>query len=379
MPRGGNPLVNAWRLIGRRREDDMKKHLVIALSLTWAAVFCLAGSSEAVKFRYENLGTLGGDQSYTGNSVKEAGINNAGQVVGYAFTSEGAKHAFVKSPGKNMLNLGLIGPGSDASQARGINNSGVIGGYFHDGTGDHAVRWSPIMGVYQWVALGGENSQVLGINDAGALVGLGYIGDYSHAYVVPQGGGPYDLGVPEGYIESRATGINQANTIVGYLSDNHGITTACFWSPSGEEYTAAAPLFGVADTVALAINNPGQAIGYRKISNTVFHAVLRSPGHELQDLSSLQGPEGSSGAYDINDSGWVVGWSSSEHGSAAFLWTPSGGMQDLNTLVVNLPPGVKLDEAHAINQRGEIAGYTANSVFKLTPLGGPPYSLLLSD
>ena len=53
-------------------------------------------------------------------------------------------------------------------------------------------------------------------------------------------------------------------------------------------------------------------------------------------------------------------------------------MQDLNTLVVNLPPGVTLREAHAINNHGEIAGYTDNSVFKLTPIiNKPPSSLLL--
>ncbi len=61
----------------------------------------------------------------------------------------------------------------------------------------------------------------------------------------------------------------------------------------------------------------------------------------------------------------------------AFLWTPTGGMQDLNNLVVNLPAGVHLNYAFAINKRGEIAGYTDIGVFKLTPLGNAPLSLLL--
>ena len=61
-----------------------------------------------------------------------------------------------------------------------------------------------------------------------------------------------------------------ANTIVGYLSDAEGITTACFWSPSGGSYTAAAPLFGVADTRALAVNNLGQAVGSRQNYPTLF-------------------------------------------------------------------------------------------------------------
>jgi probable HAF family extracellular repeat protein len=357
----------------------MKKHVVMALGLAWIAVFCLAESSEAVRFRYENLGTLGGTQNYTGFSFKEAGINDIGQVVGHSFTSGGVKHAFVKSPGQAMVDLGLIIPGSDESRARCINNSGVIGGFFSNNpTGDNACVWVPSSEGYLWTSLGGDNSRGFGINDT-TVVGLAYIGGYSHAYVKPQGGEGQDLGIPTGYIESRATGINNANTIVGYLSDAGGVTTACSWSPSGVSYTAAAPLFGVADTRALAVNNPGQAVGIRKISDTVFHAVLKSPAQGLQDLGTLVGSEWQSQAFDLNDSGWVVGWSAYYDGSRAFLWTPSGGMQDLNTLVVNLPPGVRLYEAHAINQRGEIAGYTANSVFKLTPVSSLPYSLLLLD
>jgi probable HAF family extracellular repeat protein len=358
----------------------MKKHVVMALGLAWIAVFCLAGSSEAVKFRYENLGTLGGTQNYTGFAFKEAGINNAGQVVGYAFTAGGIKHAFLKSPGQAMVDLGLIIPGSNQSRARGINNSGVIGGFFSTNlTGNNACVWVPSIGGYLWTSLGGNNSEVYGINDT-TVVGLAYIGGYSHAYVRPQDGTGQDLGIPPGYIESRATGINQANTIVGYLLDAEGITTACFWSPSGGSYTAAAPLFGATDTTALAINNLGQAVGRHKLSDTDYHAVLKSPGQGLQDLGILTGgPGGQSQAYDLNDSGWVVGWSTYYDGTRAFLWTPGGGMQDLNTLVVNLPPGVRLHEAHAINQRGEIAGYTLNTVFKLTPISSLPYSLLLLD
>jgi probable HAF family extracellular repeat protein len=103
------------------------------------------------------------------------------------------------------------------------------------------------------------------------------------------------------------------------------------------------------------------------------HAVLKSPGKTWQDLGNLG--NNSSYAYDINDSGWVVGHTSFNF--TAFLWTPSEGMQDLNNLVVNLPVGVHLNYAFAINKRGEIAGYTSNSVFKLTLIVDVPLSLLL--
>jgi probable HAF family extracellular repeat protein len=95
-------------------------------------------------------------------------------------------------------------------------------------------------------------------------------------------------------------------------------------------------------------------------------------------------PGGGSLAYDLNDSGWVVGSASYYDGNRAFLWTPAGGAQDLNNLVVNLPSGVRLMKAQAINKRGEIAGYmrkdnVSGGVFKLTPIINTPLSLLLFD
>jgi probable HAF family extracellular repeat protein len=362
----------------------MKKHVVMALGLAWIAVFCLAGSSEAVKFRYENLGTLSSNQTYTDFDFKEAGINDAAQVAGISPAEGGVIHAFVKSPGQAMVDLNLgLPPGSGEGRAKCINNSGVVGGYFHDGTGNHACVWVPSGGQYLWSSLGGINSQISDINDAGDVAGMSDVLGNSHAYVKPKGGTGQDLGMLPGDFGSWARGINNSQTIVGYSYASGGISTACFWSPSGGSWTAAAPLFGVADSKAFAINNLGHAVGVVAISG-LNHAVLKPPAQELQYLGGLN-PIENSLAYDINDSGWVVGYTS-RFGGGACLWTPFDGKQDLNQLVVNLPEGVWLVHAMAINKRGEIAGYMStdgsglpNGVFKLTPISSLPTSLLLLD
>ena len=49
----------------------------------------------------------------------------------------------------------------------------------------------------------------------------------------------------------------------------------------------------------------------------------------MQNLGALPGYENSE-AYDINDSGAVVGSSNGSRGSRAFVWTAKGGMRDLN-------------------------------------------------
>jgi probable HAF family extracellular repeat protein len=64
-----------------------------------------------------DLGTLGGTSSGA------YGINNAGQVMGTAFTSGGVKHAFLYSEG-SMSDLGTLG--GTHSEATGINPSSEV-------------------------------------------------------------------------------------------------------------------------------------------------------------------------------------------------------------------------------------------------------------
>jgi probable HAF family extracellular repeat protein len=352
----------------------MKKQVVVTLCLAWLAVCFLARTSEAVRFKYENLGNLGATLAYTG-FTHEAGINDAGQVVGIAFTASGARHAFFKSPGHAMVDLGNI-PDSTESHASCINNNGLIGGYYHsNSTGDHSCQWSKFYNVYEFEDLGGPHNFFYGINADGFVVGSAVI-DGGQRGVVRLLGGFFsyqNLGALPGALGSEARGINNSGTIVGYSYDSSYIDTACFWLPSlGGEY-AIAPLISEAGSRAYAINNPGQVVG-QVWSVSSSYAFLKSPDQPVQNLGVLPFQTYSI-AYAINDSGWIVG----ESGGRAFLWTSISGMQDLNNLVAGLPAGVTLREAYGINKRGEIAGYTDNSVFRLVPIAEPPLSLLLLE
>ena len=78
---------------------------------------------------------------------------------------------------------------------------------------------------------------------------------------------------------------------------------------------------------------------------------------DMRALGSLGGTGlyDSSGAFDINDAGQVVGYSDTAEGSRhAFITGPNGaGMTDLNSLV-HLPYGVVLTDAYGINNAGQV-------------------------
>ena len=106
----------------------------------------------------------------------------------------------------------------------------------------------------------------------------------------------------------------------------------------------------VAVGVALAVGVLCQQPGAQAQDATV------APTYTVKDLGTLGGP--SSFALGINDAGQVVGYSSTSEGvSHAFLYdrnaTPK--MQDLNSLI-RPHSGWSLEEARAINQRGQIVG-----------------------
>jgi probable HAF family extracellular repeat protein len=125
---------------------------------THAFLYNSAGSSRI------DLGTLGGANSYG------SGINNSGQVVGWAQGADGAQHAFLYGSG-HMIDLGL-------GIANDINNLGQVVGY---GVGG-AFLYSngQMLNLNSLVDLPGfDIFEVNGINDAGQIIAYGQMTDGS--------------------------------------------------------------------------------------------------------------------------------------------------------------------------------------------------------
>jgi probable HAF family extracellular repeat protein len=111
---------------------------------------------------------------------------------------------------------------------------------------------------------------------------------------------------------------------------------------------------GGRSSLAYGINDSGQVVGYSSTpSDNAHHAFITGPsGMGMTDLGTLGGT--SSFARSINDSGQVVGYSDTSDGAThAFITDPNGaGMTDLGVL----GGSYVYSHAYGINDSGRVVG-----------------------
>lgn len=339
---------------------------VNAFLVPWVALLWAGAVRATPLYEIIDLGTLGGTESYA------AGINNAGQVVGYSqITGNGAVHGFL-SDGTTLTDLGTLG--GTSSYANGINDAGQIVGYSQitGSSAFHAFRSNGTT-LTDLGTLGEPQSWGFGINNAGQVVGYSNLTPTTYRAFRSNGTTMTNLGTLGGdYSEAHA--INDAGQIVG-VADT-GSATHAFLS-NGTTMTDLGTLGG-AFSYAYGINDTGQVVGYSYVTgNRAYHAFLFD-GTTMTDLGTLGGSY--SEAYDINDLGQIVG--DADTGSATHAFLSDGTtMYDLNDLIDPSSPlalYVTVTGARAINDAGWIAASGSSSLtgsthaYLLTPTNVVP-------
>jgi probable HAF family extracellular repeat protein len=324
------------------------------------------GSAHAQQYTVTALGTLGGTETFA------AGINNAGQVVGYATTAGDAATGAVLWNGATPTVLGALG-GATHSAATAINDAGQVVGYAQsaDYTVQAAVLWNGTTPTNLGALPGGSKATALGINNAGQVVGSSETMTFPFPIPLPtnatlwSGNTLTDLGTVGGD-SAQANGINQAGTVVGSVNANGG-NNAVVWN--GTTATQLASLGGNIGG-ANAINNAGTVVGSSAIASGAEHAAEWN-GTSVIDLGTLGGVN--SEAVAINGEGVIVGSSDTSLSTDATIWV-DGKIIDLNSLVAGaLGPGITLTDAVAINDSGQIAANAvddntgAETAYLLTP------------
>ena len=221
--------------------------------LTW-----FGSPTHAVTFSggaVHDLGTLGGETSIAN------GINNLGQVVGWAHTDSGQVRAFLHTNGSMVVIMGA------PSIATAINDQGQI------------------VGVY---ANRGQEEAFLYTN--GAVRGLGRLGD---AF-------------------SEATGLNELGQVVGYFKTTSDSPNAAFMFSDGVRYTLdsltssflaqgqGAGLLSL--TKAYGINDAGLIVGEGEFRDSAGGEHTRAFAAQVKRVTFIW--EGSEGFSFDNANNW---------------------------------------------------------------------------
>lgn len=310
-----------------------------------------------------DLGTLGGPNSAVVWPVK----NTAGMIAGIAETAEmdplgeawSCSAFFPESTGHICRGFvwqdGEMQPlptlGGNNGFATGLNNHGQVVGWAENTVEDptcnapqvlqfRAVLWEPAHDRQQELApLPGDSvSAATAINDQGQVVGISGIcdnavGRFSAAHAVLwEHGEVIDLGSLGGVSWNTPMAINDRGEVVGFANlpgdeDGEYGAHAFLWTEEGGMQDLGT-LPGDTTSQALGINDQGQVVG-QSCGESGCRAFLWQDG-EMTDLNTLTQP-GDPGplvaANDINDLGEITGQALDERsdGSHAFIAIPVYG------------------------------------------------------
>jgi hypothetical protein len=178
------------------------------------------------------------------------------------------------------------------NQLLGINNSGVIAGYFGSGAQGHPnMGYLLTPGGYRGENFPGSvQTQVTGLNDNGVTVGFwsgmntANMTNNNFGFYSINGQGFHNVNFPTTNNANppvnQLLGVNDHNTAVGSYTDAKGTNHGYLYSIGGGSFTRVTePGHPGASLTAAAINNHGDVAGFYTNPKGVTDGFLASPLH----------------------------------------------------------------------------------------------------
>jgi probable HAF family extracellular repeat protein len=349
----------------------------LARSLLIPALLCLVAAARA-DVTVTDLGALPG-----GSSSRGYGINGAGQVVGEADTMWGVSRAVLSDAQGGLTDQGTL-PGGWSSVGLGLNAHGDVVGRSQGlipgrGMVNRAFLATESRGP---VELGGLTqtgwSEARGINDAGLIVGMARdAAGLARAVFWEQPGVTRLLDSLVSTGPSEAHAVNGAGQVVGVAQAASGVLTAFRTAAGVGTMKDLGSLVPRGSSEARAINDAGAVTGAASSAGGGMQAFLYTDERGMESLHGVLF-RGSSIGLGINAKQEVVGRLDLAGGTtSAFYWSRGTGMVDLNSLL-DPASGWRLLSATGINNSGQITGFGIREgrvrgfVLSPTGFGGEP-------
>jgi probable HAF family extracellular repeat protein len=250
---------------------EKKTTKILGLAAAGLASWLCAAPALSAGWTLTDLGTLGG----AGSSA--SGLNDAGQVVGYAEAADG-------TPYPVMWSGGVATPlGTRAGAAVAVSPGGVAAGNVADVSGTRLDATLLSGGdAVDLGTFGGSFSIAVAVNDRGQVGGYARTADEKDHAFLATASGTVDLGTYGGQY-SYVRGLNRSGLAVGSAYDASA-TPRCFLS-TGNGLVDPGTLGGRACN-ALAVNDAGQVTGSSTTSAGIGHAFVFD-GRGMVDLGTL--------------------------------------------------------------------------------------------
>jgi hypothetical protein len=300
--------------------------------------------------------------------------------------------------GASNYHFRTIDNGADPTfnQLLGINQNGLIAGYFGSGAMDHPNKGYLLRAGHGQQNFMNENwpesaqTQVTGLNDRGVTVGFWSSTNNpppmndNRAFVSARGyfiDGDFPTDNPAKPAADQLLGVNDHNVAVGFYTDGDGNTHAYTFDIRHNRFNEVMPS-GITNPTGAAINNNGDIAGFGTQSSatganppTVGY-LLRRDGR----VTVLSVPGSSSTqALGINDRDEVVGLYTDAQGNThGYTWTPRGGFQTLvddpNAVPATASPNTSSSTINGVNDQGKLVGFYNDADgnthgFLATPMG----------
>jgi hypothetical protein len=317
--------IKSHRSAGHRAGRRAKLSAGLAAVASTAVVGALAvagpaAASPAWNGTHYRFQTLNNSNDLTFNQL--LGINDHGVIAGY-FGSGVAGHpnkGYYLLPHYTQLDYRIENfPGSTQTQVTGLNNYHTQVGFFSPtNTGmDANFGWYSLDNGRSFheitvpnVTLGATPvTQLLGVNDHNKAVGF-YVdaAGNSHGFSYDIRDNSFSPVTVEGGSSVTAAGINNRGDIAGFFTNPAGVVQSFLQLHDGQTITFAAP--GATSTTATGVNDEGEVVGVYTVgsgSTAALHGFTWTIKHGFQTIDDPNGV-GTTTVNGVNDHGDLVGF-----------------------------------------------------------------------